>query len=335
MIVRNGVCVPQSSASVRDRVWSVVLKAIATEAIAPGTVLFEAVIADALVTSRTPVRAALEMLREDGRVAKLEGRGYIVLAPDGSAPRQRRRIDRTGFSALSHGSAVGRAPAAWSRLLDQMEAEIAMAAVHGPLRILEAEVSKLHGVSRTVVREALSRLDRGGLIYKDEQLHWRVTPLTIRRVRDLYELRRALEPVALRRAAERGGLAQTAADMRDRLVALGASRDPAAADVQAFERELHIDMLSLCCNPEIMKALRVAQVQVASNRDLFEAMAAWHPMIIAEHIEIANSLANGDVSGAERQLIAHLSDRKVEIIEDLLAKVATFETPLPSYLQRS
>jgi DNA-binding GntR family transcriptional regulator len=186
-----------------------------------------------------------------------------------------------------------------------------------------------------VVREALSRLDRAGLIHKDEQLRWRVTPLTATRLRDLYELRRALEPVALRRAAARPGIKAKAADMRDRLAALTAgSAVVAAAELQPFERELHIDILSLCGNPEILQALRIAQVQLVANRGLFEIMWRFYPEIVSEHLAIADCLANGQTSRAEALLAAHLDERRSERIEEVLWQASVSLDGLPAYLRR-
>lgn len=322
------------SSSLHVRIRSVIADAILAKRLVPGDVLSEAIVAEALLTSRTPVRTALEMLRAEGRLAKLLGRGYVVAGDDGAAPTRLRRIDRGAFGALQSATDFGRrAPAAWSRIYDEVEAEVAGGAIFGPLRIIELEIAKIYGVSRTVARDVLSRIERVGLIYKDERNFWRVTPLTPSRATDLYELRRALEPVALRRAAE-GGRYRSARDMRDRL-AKACDRLPHVTPLEicAFERELHIDMLSFCDNAVILQALRAGQLQIAANRQLFSKIPHAFRQILTEHLAIAERLVEDDVDGAANALLHHLSESKVTFIEHVTGLAALTPASLPPYLQ--
>ena len=87
------------------------------------------------------------------------------------------------------------------------------------------------GVSRTPVREALTRLASEGLLASDGR-SFVVPALTERDIDEIYELRLMLEPEALRRVAERhdgsghaarfapqpGGDARPAADDTERLM---------------------------------------------------------------------------------------------------------------------
>ncbi len=322
------------SSSLHFRIRGVIAEAIVAGWLVPGDVLFEAIVAEALLTSRTPVRTALELLREEGRLVKLLGRGYGVAGGDGASPKRLRRIDREAFVALPSASEFGgRAPAAWSRIYAEVEAEVGGGAIFGPLRIIELEIAKIYGVSRTVARDVLSRIERVGLIYKDERNFWRVTPLTAERASDLYELRRALEPVALRRAIE-GGRYHAARDMRDRL-ATAYSRLPYVTPLEicAFERELHIDLISLCDNPEIIQALRVGQLQLAANRQLFAKMPHGFRQILSEHLAVADRLADDDVDGAAEALRHHLCEAKVAYIEHVTEIAALTPATLPPYLQ--
>lgn len=322
------------SSSLHFRIRGLIAEAIVAGRLAPGDVLFEAIVAEALLTSRTPVRTALELLRDEGRLAKLLGRGYCVVGGDGVPPKRLRRIDRDAFAALPSTSEFGgRAPAAWSRIYAEVEAEVGCGSIFGPLRIIELEIAKIYGVSRTVARDVLARIERVGLIYKDERNFWRVTPLTAERAADLYELRRALEPVALRRAAE-GGRYHAARDMRDRL-AKAYNRLPYVTplEVCAFERELHVDVIALCDNPQIIHALRVGQLQLAANRQLYAKMPHGFRQILSEHLAIADRLADDDVDGAAEALRHHLSEAKVAYIGHVTEIAALTPATLPPYLQ--
>ena len=66
---------------------------------------------------------------------------------------------------------------------------------------METELADYLGVSRTVVRDVLSRLQERGLIRKNASSHWIAGPLTARTLREKFELRAIVEPAALRLAA--------------------------------------------------------------------------------------------------------------------------------------
>ena len=72
-------------------------------------------------------------------------------------------------------------------------------------------------VSRTVVRDVLGRLNHDGLIEKDRWSHWTAGPLTARDVQESYEMRRLLEPAALRLSAPLARRAAEIEAMRERV----------------------------------------------------------------------------------------------------------------------
>lgn len=72
-------------------------------------------------------------------------------------------------------------------------------------------LAKTIGISTTPLREALKRLKGEGLVELDAHRDARVTPLQAEEARDLLELRRALDPLAVALAAERRTDADVAA----------------------------------------------------------------------------------------------------------------------------
>lgn len=295
----------------------------------------EAVIADALLTSRTPVKAALEQLRAQSRVAKHEGRGYVVLDGAGRRPRAMVRIDREAFATLASTEGLGgRRPAAWSQIYHEVERQVAGGALFGDLRIVEVDLAKAFGFSRTVARDVLSRLEKDGLVVKDERGSWRVLPLTPERTAHIYELRRALEPLALKRAMA-NGLPWDPTGMRDRLHEAQARLPHVdASEICAFERELHIDLVASCGNPEIAKALKVGHLQITANSHLFQSLAGLFPRILQEHLAIVDRMAANDADGAAEALEAHLDEAKASSIDRVVRLSGAPAPALPRYLQR-
>ena len=71
----------------------------------------------------------------------------------------------------------------------------------GPFKINELAMAEYYGVSRTVTRDLLGRLEARGLVEKAGRSQCFLPELTAELMSDLYEVRRLLEPTALLDAA--------------------------------------------------------------------------------------------------------------------------------------
>lgn len=98
---------------------------------------------------------------------------------------------------------LDRAPAA-TRIADVLRERIASGLAAPGSRIVELEVARELGVSRSPVREALLRLSEEGLVAILPYRGAIVVPLQRRRLVELTEFRLALERFALERLVERG-----------------------------------------------------------------------------------------------------------------------------------
>ena len=166
-----------------------------------GLVLLEGPIATVMQTSRVPVQAALRHLLGEGLVHRFDGRGYLV-GPAGKAIAPL-RSDLREFTLDIPGEVDDalQTRGTWRHVYEQVEEQVASCQIFGEFRIVETELSHYLGVSRTVARDVLARLQERGLIRKSATSHWIAGPLTARTVREKFEMRAIMEPAALRMAA--------------------------------------------------------------------------------------------------------------------------------------
>ena len=175
-------------------------------------------------------------------------------------------------------------------------------------RIIEAEMARHYGVSRTVARDVLARLQQAGVVNKDERSRWYAPALTATNVSELYELRAILEPEALAKAAQQvpsDFLDQMRSNLLDAL-ARGHTSDWALLD--RLEDEMHGQLLSYCGSKAMRQAIRLHQSLLIAHRFLYRNTAAMFETepFLAEHLLIVDHLLSGDVAAAQSSLRAHL-----------------------------
>ena len=174
-------------------------------------------------------------------------------------------------------------------------------------RIRQNELADQLGVSRQPVSHALHLLHRQGLVAESGRRGFEVTQLDPARIRQLYEVRGAIDALAARLAA---GRARSDAAGRARLeTALHAGhaidRNTPLNELIALDVDFHRAIYQLAGNPVIEETIapqwphmRRSMATVLSELDY--RGSAW-----AEHAGIAGYILAGDVKAAEAAALAH------------------------------
>jgi DNA-binding GntR family transcriptional regulator len=173
----------------------------------------------------------------------------------------------------------------------------------------QATLARTIGISTTPLREALRRLKSEGLVELDAHRDARVTELSPEEARDLLEVRRSLDPLAVSLAAER----RTKADIKE-------IRD-AASDLEplrhgfgvddliahrrfhtALYRASHNDLLIATLDGLWDKADRYRRVGLTAERSEQEREDK-----AAEHNRLAECVIAGDTEGAAEVMHQHIA----------------------------
>jgi DNA-binding GntR family transcriptional regulator len=229
-----------------------------------GFVLLEGPIADLLQSSRAPVQMALKILQDEKLIQRFDGRGFLV--GQGPATTNPKRIDiRTlDLHVSDEIDDALQSRSMWEQVYDQVEEAVASSLIFGEFRIIETELSMHLGVSRTVVRDVLSRLNERGLIRKNQSSHWIAGPLTAQSVRERFAIRSILEPAALKLAAP--AINYAAVEQLSRLASEGTSN---FSETEDFEQALMNTCIAKVPNAEMIAVIRNIQLPLlAANRAL-------------------------------------------------------------------
>lgn len=319
-----------SSPRLYQRAFEILAEQIGEGALRPGQTLTETSVAAQFGVSRAPARQALAALAEAGLVEKTAGRGFAV---------------KSGIAATGAGNPARRggeeevrlvSQSSWQRIHGEVEGEIVARTSFASWRVNEALLARHYGVSRTVARDVVARLQQRGVVRKDESGRWYAPALTPSHVGELYELRWLLEPVALRKAAPRlpeGLLPALRANLED---ATARAREIDGSVLDQLERDLHVTLLGHCGNTALMQAITLPQSLLIAHHFLYRWTARMFDSepFLPEHLEIVDLLQAGQVDAAADALDNHLRQSRDRAIARVGAIAAGPQPdPLP-YLER-
>lgn len=297
----------------------------------PGTVLLEAQLAKLLGSSRAPVRQALAHLHEEGLVQRSQGRGYLVGRNGHGIPRVKLSVAMLGLD--EPGEALRRS-LAWEGIYEDVERSIIHRSVFGSARVNEVELASRYGVGRSVARDVLTRLQSLGMLAKDERQRWIIVSLDRQRLASLYELRQLLEPAALRHAMQYAEVALLE-EMRRRLqVRRAAYPKVSANDMNDLEYDLHVRLLSLCRNRELLGALQRTRCTLTLSKHVLgvEMPLPQHDPFMEEHVEVLDAVITGKAQPAMKALERHLRSSFPKVADRLEAFRASYTPPPLTYL---
>jgi DNA-binding GntR family transcriptional regulator len=196
-------------------------------------------------------------------------------------------------------------------LTDQVYARILEAITDRTLppghRIRQNEFAEKLGVSRQPVSHALHLLHRQGLLAESGRRGFEVTQLDPARIRQLYEVRGAIDALAARLAAKRVKI--DAAGRKQLEVALHAGRDidkkTPLAQLIALDVAFHSAIYRLAGNPVIEEMIAPQWPHMRRSMATVLAELDYRDSAWTEHATIAARILAGDAKAAEAAALAH------------------------------
>jgi DNA-binding GntR family transcriptional regulator len=206
-------------------------------------------------------------------------------------------------------------PKAKTRVLE-VHSAIRRSILAGRLRpgekLSPAVLAAEHGVSLSVVREALTRLAEQGLVVSQPQQGFQVTPISREDLVDLTGTRLDIETLALRRSVERGDV-----EWRARLVAAhylldntaqfeeGSTPPLLSEDWARAHQVFHAELLSACGSKRLLEFAE-------SLRDSAELYRRWSSPIGGDGAR--------DIAGEHRGILEAVQAKDPDLAVQLLAE---------------
>ncbi|MEU0894044.1 GntR family transcriptional regulator [Streptomyces massasporeus] len=188
------------------------------------------------------------------------------------------------------------------RVTADLRQEIIAGSLRPGDRLVERELAERFGVSRVPVREAIRALVAEGFVHFETPRRTVVRRLTPTDVKELFELREALEVYAAGLAASRA--------TREDLAEVQELIDRAAAATEAGDAEaitdvnsrLHDRIMAMAGNSLLTEALEPVAGRL---RWMTRRNEEW-PQLLVEHRELYEAIASGDPDRARAHALTHV-----------------------------
>lgn len=216
------------------------------------------------------------------------------------------------------------AEASPERLSDQAYTAIKRAIINCALppdaEVSEAQLALRFGFGKAPIRQALSRLSQERLVSAQPRRGYRVAPVTLRDVRELFELRLLVEPKTARLAAgrvERSELQRLDAVCQAAVYSPG-DRDSAERFLAA-NREFHLAIARAAGNQRMTALLTQLLEECERLLHIGLALRNRSEEIRDEHELLIDALGRGDADAAERIAAEQVEDSHRMVREAILS----------------
>ncbi len=210
---------------------------------------------------------------------------------------------------------------------DQLKADVGEFRLVPGDRFTENEISERLGVSRTPVRQALTRLQQEGLVEVLFRSGWRVLPFDFDQFDQLYDLRMLLEVASAHTLCEDGTPRRRPINqaLLEQLSAIWlvpeAQRSTDSQQVSQWDEAFHTTLVAAVGNEEISRVHRDLTDRIRVIRRLDFTQPARIDATYDEHAKILKAILRKRGDEAAMLLRAHIGSSQAEVRKITLHQV--------------
>jgi DNA-binding GntR family transcriptional regulator len=251
------------------------------------------------------------------------------------APRLTSAGSDTRRSQAGEGVPLRAAPDGTPRLTDSAYLAVKQDIVECVLvpgsEVTEPELGARYGFGKAPLREALIRLVHESLVESIPRSGYRISPVTIQDVHDIFDLRLLLEPTAARRAA--GHIEASVLTDLNGLCRSGytpGDRGTESAFLRA-NRQFHVAIADASGNGRLARVLERLLEETERLFRLGLAVRDRTDEMQHEHEELLRAVVDGDAAAAERVTVQQITAARTMVMDGILAAPWLKQTPISEW----
>lgn len=187
-------------------------------------------------------------------------------------------------------------------------------------RLMEIQLAERLGVSRTPIREALRKLELEGLVNMVPRKGAEVADITEKSLRDVLEVRKALEELSVQLACEKiteeeiEELKRVAERFKDTL------DDQDVTKIAEADVAFHDVIYTATDNQKLILLLNNLREQMYRYRVEYLKKEEAYPQLIAEHEELIDNISKRNKEEATRIMCEHIDNQVATVINVIHTK---------------
>ena len=187
-------------------------------------------------------------------------------------------------------------------------------------RLMEIQLANKLGVSRTPIREALRKLELEGLVNMVPRKGAEVADITEKSLRDVLEVRKALEELSVQLACEKitedeiEELKRAAERFKDTL------DDQDVTKIAEADVAFHDIIYTATDNQKLILLLNNLREQMYRYRVEYLKKEEAYPQLIAEHEELIDNISKRNKEEATRIMCEHIDNQVATVINVIHTK---------------
>ena len=180
-------------------------------------------------------------------------------------------------------------------------------------RLMEIKLADKLGVSRTPIREAIRKLELEGLVVNTPRKGAEVANISAEDLRDVLEVRRSLEVLAISLACEKI-TEDTLTLLYENIDAFKHSIDAkATSDIASVDVSFHDIIYKSTGNNRLIQILNNISEQMYRYRfEYIKNKEAWN-RLVEEHMNIYEAIKNRDKELAVKSILLHIDNQERDI----------------------
>lgn len=187
-------------------------------------------------------------------------------------------------------------------------------------RLMEIQLAERLGVSRTPIREAIRKLELEGLVLMIPRKGAEVAKISEKSLRDVLEVRRSLEELAIELACQRIDEAGITELENAQAQFVEAVRTENTMTIAETDEHYHDIIYNATENSRLVQMLNNLREQMYRYRLEYIKDASKHQILIVEHDLILKALKRRQISEARFAIREHIDNQEITISQNIKAK---------------
>ena len=184
--------------------------------------------------------------------------------------------------------------------------------------VSERELANRYEMSKTPIREAMTQVCRQGLMQRLPGRGYMISPITIKEIHDLYEMRQIIEKATVERFIARPSSSHLKKLKEIATIRYQPNNPESEVVFLEANRDFHLTLARASGNTRLVQALESILIEMERLFHLGLHVGDYSTEMMVEHQDLVARLEKGDLDHALDSIVAQIMSSKNRIIEAIM-----------------